>query len=121
MAAQPCMKDSFTNRPKYHNFVALRTIVDAHDDGDVDPMIVDYLFAVSARDQEFCMTKCMSYQEGEIDSPFSLRNQGAYCVSMCEVQILMQHRSYPIIFVLFCSFVMLCFVLVPFLAICFCP
>ena len=22
------------------------------------------------------MTKCMSYQEGKIDSPFSLRNQG---------------------------------------------
>ena len=31
------------------------------------------------------MTKCMPYQEGEIDSPFSLRNQGANCV-----QILMQ-------------------------------
>ena len=33
MAAQPCMKDSFTNRPKYQNFVALRTIVDAHGPG----------------------------------------------------------------------------------------
>ena len=40
------------------------------------------------------MTKCMSYQEGEIDSPFSLQNQGAYCISICEVQILMQHRSH---------------------------
>ena len=39
------------------------------------------------------MTKCMSYQEGEIDSPFSLQNQGAYCVSICQIQILMQHRS----------------------------
>ena len=39
------------------------------------------------------MTKCMSYQEWEIDSPFSLRNQGAYCVIICDVQILMQHRS----------------------------
>ena len=36
------------------------------------------------------MTKCMSYQEGEIDSPFSLQNQVAYCVSTCKVQILMQ-------------------------------
>ena len=35
------------------------------------------------------MTKCMSCQEGEIDSPFSQRNQRAYC----EVQIPMQHRS----------------------------
>ena len=34
------------------------------------------------------MTKCMSYREGEIDSPFSQRNQRAYCVSICEVQIL---------------------------------
>ena len=30
------------------------------------------------------MAKCMSYQEGKIDSPFSLR---------CEIQILMQYRS----------------------------
>ena len=29
---------------------------------------------------------CMSYREGEIDSPFSQRNQRAYCVSICEVQ-----------------------------------
>ena len=43
--------------------------------------------------QDFYMTKCMSYREGEIDSPFSQRNQRAYCVSICEVQILMQHRS----------------------------
>ena len=39
------------------------------------------------------MTKCMSCREGEIDSPFSQRNQRAYCVSICEVQIPMQHRS----------------------------
>ena len=43
--------------------------------------------------QEFYMTKCMLYREGEIDSPFSQRNQRAYCVSICDVQILMQHRS----------------------------
>ena len=43
--------------------------------------------------QEFYMTKCNSYRDGEIDSPFSQRNQRAYCVSTCEVQILMQHRS----------------------------
>ena len=39
------------------------------------------------------MTKCMPYREGEIDSPFSQQSQGAYCVSICEVQILMKHRS----------------------------
>ena len=39
------------------------------------------------------MTKCMSYQGGEADLSFSLRNQGAYGMSICEVQILMQHRS----------------------------
>ena len=27
------------------------------------------------------MTKCMSYREVEIDSPFSQRNKRAYCVS----------------------------------------
>ena len=42
MASQPCMKDSFTNMPKYQNFVALRTIVDAHDDDDVDARIVHF-------------------------------------------------------------------------------
>ena len=42
MAAQLFMKDSFTNRHKYQNCVALGTIglVDAHDDDDVDPRIV---------------------------------------------------------------------------------
>ena len=44
------------------------------------------------------MTKCMLYREGEIDSPFSQQNQRAYCVSICEVQILMQHRSRFFIF-----------------------
>ena len=32
------------------------------------------------------MTKCMSYWEREIDSQFSLRNQRAYCVSICEAR-----------------------------------
>ena len=44
------------------------------------------------------MTKCMPYQEGEIDSPFSLRNQGANCVSICKVQILIQYRSHFLCF-----------------------
>ena len=30
--------------------------------------------------------------KGRLDSPFSQRNQRAYCVSICEVQILMQRR-----------------------------
>ena len=34
MAAQPCMKEPFTNRPKYQNIVAYK------DDAHVDPKIV---------------------------------------------------------------------------------
>ena len=51
MAAQPCMKDSFTKRPKYQNFVALRTIVDAHGPEDCTCRLTTYRFlvAVSAR------------------------------------------------------------------------
>ena len=53
----------------------------------IDNLLI--LVAGSARG----MTQYMSYQEEEIDSSFSLQNQGAYCVSICKVQILVQHRS----------------------------
>ena len=51
MAAQPCMKDSFTNRPKFQNFVALRTLVDAHGPEDCTCRLTTYSFlvAISAR------------------------------------------------------------------------
>ena len=42
MAAQPCMKFSFTSRPKYQNFVALRTIVDAHGPEDYTCRLTTY-------------------------------------------------------------------------------
>ena len=46
MAVQPCMKKSFPNMPKYQNFVALRTIDDAH----VDPRIVHEDHCLCRRD-----------------------------------------------------------------------
>ena len=50
-------------------------------------------FAVSARDLGILRDK-MHVISGRVDiSPFSLRNQGAHCVSICLVQILMQYRS----------------------------
>ena len=56
------------------------------------------LVAVSARGPGILHDKMHVISEGEIDSPFSQRNQRAYCVSICEVQILMQHRSRFFIF-----------------------
>ena len=55
MVAQPCMKESFTNMPKYQNFVALRTIDDAH----VDPRIVPEYHCLCRRDtKELVFERC---------------------------------------------------------------